>query len=268
MRFTVITPSFNSGRFLETTLRSVIAQRDGTGAFELEHIVVDGGSSDGSLEIIERYRGDLAHVIVEPDNGPAAAINKGLRLAGGDMLAWLNADDCYLPGALARVAEATLRHPDRALYFGRCRIVNEAGAEIRHGITRFKAAFYGCSCRPLIQTINYVSQPAMFFTRRAWLTAGGLREDLTAAFDYEYILRLWRHGGAAAIEAPPLADFRWHSGSISGRAFERQFREEWEAAAADAGRWAPQTLLHALVRHAIVAVYRRMANTGSTRSLV
>ncbi len=258
MRISVVTPSFNSGAFIEAALRSVQMQR-GTGDFDLEHIVVDGCSTDGTPAILEHFRPSLARLVVESDSGPAAAINKGLRLATGDILAWLNADDCYHPGALGRVADAFRRRPSRALCFGRCRIVDEGGREIRRGITRFKEACFPFSCRPLIQTVNYVSQPALFFTRLAWQAAGDLREDLRAAFDYELLLRLWRQGGAMRLGGEPLADFRWHPGSISGQTFERQFREEWEAAAADAGRFAPQTLAHAFVRRGIVASYRYLA---------
>ena len=258
MRLSVITPSFNSGRFIETTLASVLSQRLGRN-HELEYIVVDGGSTDGTRELLEGRRSDFTHLIIEPDSGPASAINKGLRLATGEVLAWLNADDRYHPDALARILTAFERRPNRALCFGRCRIVDEQGEEIRRSITRFKEAFYPCSCRPLIQTINYVSQPALFFTRRAWQQAGDLREDLQAAFDYEFLLRLWRQGGDMHLGGAPLADFRWHPGSISGQRFERQFQEEWEAAAADAGRYAPQTLAHAFVRRAIVASYRHLA---------
>lgn len=264
MRISVVTPSLNSGAFIADTLQSVNMQR-ADGGFELEHIVVDGGSTDNTVAILEQCRPSLARLVVEPDGGPATAINKGMRLATGDILAWLNADDLYQPGALARVAQAFRRWPSRALCFGRCRVIDEQGREIRRGITRFKEACFPFSCLPLIQTLNYVSQPALFFTRRAWLAAGGLREDLRAAFDYELLLRLWRHGGAMRLRGAPLADFRWHPGSISGQTFEWQFREEWEAAAADAGRFAPQTLAHAVVRHGIVASYRCLARRRQAR---
>ena len=257
MKFSIVTPNFNGARFLENALKSVLAQQGGD--VELEYIVVDGDSTDDSPAILERHRTALARLIVERDHGPVDAINKGLRLATGEVLGWLNADDRYHPGALARVAAALSAAPRRALAFGRCRIVDENGAEIRTGITRFKEAFFPMSCRPAIQCINYVSQPAMWFRRTAWKRAGGLRADLHAAWDYEFLLRLWRQGGAVRVPGPPLSDFRWHSGSISGRGFERQFREEWEAARDDAGCCAPQTLVHAGVRWGIVLAYRAMA---------
>lgn len=259
MTVSVITPLFNCAPFLEATLDSVAAQRrnlpDGV---RLEHIVMDGGSTDGSLDIVARHRGEIDKVVSKPDHGPADAINKGLRLASGDLVGWLNADDLYAPDAVARLAETVARKPGRALYFGRCDIIDEHGEEIRKRITRFKNAFFPFSCRPLIQSINYLSQPASFFTREAMSKAGMLRTDLKAAFDYDWTLRLWRHGGAAVIPGSGIASFRWHGGSISGTFFRRQFDEEFNIAADDAGRFAPQTLAHRFVRWGIVAIYSRM----------
>lgn len=252
----IITPNKNGERFLEQTIRSVLIQRDA--GVNLEYIVLDGASTDGSLKIINRYRDLIDSVISEPDQGPAAAINKGLRLAQGDILAWLNADDVYHPAALARILSVMDDTPQAALCFGSCRIIDERDREIRHPITRFKESFFPFSSRFIIQCINYISQPAMFFRRRALEQTGPLREDLIAAFDYDFILRLWRHGGAVRVPGPPLADFRWRPDSISGSGFQTQFREELHAAARDAGPLAPQTLIHHGVRWGIVGIYALM----------
>jgi GT2 family glycosyltransferase len=150
-------------------------------------------------------------------------------------------------------------HPKRALCFGACRIIDEEGREIRRGITRFKEAFFPLSSRFTIQCLNYISQPAMFFRRSALETAGYIREDLVAAWDYDFILRIWRQGGAGHVSGAPLADFRWHPGSISARKFAVQFREEFHAAARDSGWQAPQTWIHGIVRWGIVGAYTLMA---------
>lgn len=255
MKVSVITPNWNGARYLEQTLFSIDQQRqDGV---EVEHIVCDGGSTDGSLAILERHS-DRVRVITGKDKGPADAINKGLSVASGDILAWLNSDDYYEPGALKRVVTIMEAHPQKALCFGRCRIVNEQGDEIRQGITRFKEAFFSFSSRFTIQSINYISQPAMFFCREAFEAAGALRLDLKAAWDYEFVLRLWRQGGGVRVKGEPLANFRWHPGSISGQHFREQFREELEVALADAGRFSVPGWLHRGVRWGIVSIYALM----------
>jgi len=256
VRFSVITPNRNSGVYLEEAIKSVLDQRNSS--VELEYIIVDGNSKDNSREIIERYSADLSRVIIEEDSGPANAINKGLKVAGGDILCWLNADDRYYTGALKRVAETMANHPTKAVCFGHCPIINKNGDEIRIWITRFKELFFPISSHFTIQCLNYISQPAMFFRRSAYEKAGPLREDLKCAWDYDFILRLWRHGGAVQLKNAPLAGFRWHEESIGGRYFKTQFEEELDIAVKDAGRFSFQVLLHFAVRWGIVSSYSLM----------
>lgn len=250
--------NYNGERFLEESLKSVISQRsDGV---DLEFIVMDGGSKDGSMAILERYRAGIDLLVSEKDKGPADAIAKGLRKATGEVVCWLNADDCYYPGALKRVAEVMEVHPGKAVCFGHCPIVDEHGHEIRKGITLFKEMFFPFSGRFTIQCINYISQPATFFRRTAWQKIGqDMRTDFVAAWDYDLWLRLWRHGGAVWLKNPPLAFFRWHERSISGQHFHKQFREEWLVTVADCGRFSLQSLIHLGVRFGIVWSYTLMA---------
>jgi glycosyltransferase involved in cell wall biosynthesis len=257
MRFTVITPSYNCGSYLEETICSVLDQREK--GIQLEYIVVDGCSTDQTPDILNKYRKDINRLIIEPDTGPANAINKGLAAATGDILSWLGADDIYYPGSLKRVKEATGKNPEAQFYFGRCPIINDRGTEIRKGITRFKEFFFPLSSRFTFQCINYLSQPAVFFRQDALHRVGPLREDMVAAWDYEFFLRLWREGKAARISGEPLAAFRWHEQSISGSRFAVQFREEYEAARNDAGRLSLQTFLHFFVRWGIVGIYSAMS---------
>jgi glycosyltransferase involved in cell wall biosynthesis len=256
MKISVVTPSFNSARFLPLAIESVLSQR--SNGIEVEYIVADGGSTDASPAIMARYASAIDRVITGPDTGPANAVNKGLASATGEILGWLNADDEYCPGALKRIAVAMERQPDKAMCFGHCAIINEDGEEIRRPITRFKECFFPLSSRFTLQCINYISQPTVFFRRSALEKAGPLREDLKAAWDYELFLRLWRNGGAVQLNRPPIAHFRWHPTSISGKQFRRQFREEFDVAANDAGRLTPQTMIHWFVRCGIVSVYAWM----------
>ncbi len=255
MTFTVITPNFNGARFLEQALQSVHLQRKH--GIQIEHIVIDALSTDSSMGIVEKYANQIT-LVREKDRGPADAINKGLALASGDIVAWLNADDIYESNAFERVAAVFDQNPDLAFCFGRCRIIDEEGHEIRKGITTCKECLFPFSSRFLFQTVNYISQPAMFFRRTAFEKAGYLREDLKAAWDYEFILRLWRQGRGKVVSGAPLSCFRWHASSISSRHFRLQFKEEYEAALADAGRFAPQTLLHGIARWGIVGIYTIM----------
>lgn len=257
MKVSIITPCFNSARFLEQCITRVLGQRD-TGA-DLEYIVVDGGSTDGSRDIIERYRPQIDQVIIEPDRGPADAINKGMARATGDVLAWLNADDYYLERAVSRAATALKTHPRAAFCFGQCPMVDENDRPVRAKITQFKRQFFRISSRFTFQCINYISQPSLFFRRSAWEAAGPLRLDLKAAWDYEWMLRLHRVGPGTVLRTPPLAVFRRHAESISSQTFELQFDEEYRAARDDAGYWSPQTFLHWWVKWGIILSYRRMA---------
>ena len=258
--FTVVTPTLNSARFLPETMRSVAAQREG-GRVRVEHIVVDGGSTDGTAAIVGSFaHPDTRFVRQTLPGGPAAAIEQGLSEARGEFLSWLNSDDVLEPGAMERAAAVFARRPGAAMCFGRCRIIDASGSEIRRAVTAFKNAWFPLSCHAAIRTLNYVSQPASFFRRGARLRAGALRRDLLAAWDYDWTLRLWRQGGAAVVPGPPLASFRWTPGSISGANYRRQFAEELAVARADAGAFAPSALLHALVARGIVFCYDRMTS--------
>jgi len=129
-RITVITPSFNQSEFLEETIISVLGQ----GYPNLEYIVIDGGSTDGSVDIIRRYENRLAYWVSEPDRGQSHAINKGLARSTGDIVAWLNSDDCYRPGALQAVAEIMCEGGAivRPVVYGDCDVVDEHGSPIGH----------------------------------------------------------------------------------------------------------------------------------------
>lgn len=226
---------------------------------DIELIVIDGKSSDNTHRILNKYANEIDQLVVEADTGPANAINKGLSMASGEILSWLNADDVYKPGTLKRVLKVLKTQGKSSFCFGKCTIIDEESREIRKKITRFKELFFPLNSRFTYQCINYISQPATFFTRQAFTAVGLLREDMLAAWDYEFFLRLWSLGGAQVIKGPAISSFRWHQTSISGQNFQVQFQEELMAAAADAGRFAPQTILHHFVRWGIVTIYSFMS---------
>lgn len=232
----VVTPSFNQGRFLRQAIDSVLEQDYP----RVEYRVIDGGSTDETLEVLRSY-GDRIAWTSEPDDGQADAIRKGFSRSRGEILAWLNADDVYLPGAIAR-AVLELEAPPRAgLVYGRGSILDEAGAEtgLFLGIEPF------CLWR-LIHTLDYVLQPAAFFRRSAYEAAGGLDRDLCFAMDWDLWIRL------AAV-----ADVRFVNGVFAGsREYGdtktasggwRRIRELGRVARRHAGRtWTPGVRLYAL----------------------
>ena len=261
-RVVVITPCFNSAATLPELLDSIDAQAADAerGLFELLHLVLDAGSTDGSRDILATRPRPWRKVILEPDRGPADAINKGFaRAADAEFVAWLNADDAYAPGAIARAVAALRMRPDASFAFGRCPIVDADGREIRRGVTCFKEFFYPYSCRFVLRTLNYVSQPATLFRKSALDAAGPLRTDLTAAWDYDLLLRLLHQGPCVRVSgAAPMARFRWTPGSISGANTRRQFDEELAVALADAGSLSLSGFLHRIVRIGILTIYGRM----------
>jgi glycosyltransferase involved in cell wall biosynthesis len=205
-RISVVTPSFNQGRFIEETIRSVLLQ----GYPNLEYIIIDGESTDESLEIIARYEPWLTYWVSEKDRGQTHAINKGLRRSTSDIFAWLNSDDYYLEGIFQRVARHFRCHPEIDLIHGRCRVVNERGIKVgdRAGsITRYDEILDLWDV--WWNERNFV-QPEVFWTKRIANKIGPFREDLFWVMDYEYWLRILRAGGRVGFIDAELASFRRH----------------------------------------------------------
>ncbi len=223
-KISIVTPSLNQVAFVERAVRSVLDQE---GDFDLEHLVYDGGSTDGTLDVLRRFEGRL-RLVVEPDTGQANAINKGLRAATGDVVGWLNSDDLLYPGALAAVAAAFRARPDAVWLHGGCEIVDEADRPIRRWVTAYKDFRCRRYSRRALLVENFVSQMTVFWRRSAMERIGWLDESMRLSFDYEYWLRLSGLGDPLYLPQR-LAAFRWYTTSKSGSSFERQFREDREA---------------------------------------
>jgi glycosyltransferase involved in cell wall biosynthesis len=203
-RISIITPSFNQASYLEQTIRSVLDQ----GYANLEYIVVDGGSTDGSVEIIRKYEDRLAWWVSEKDRGQSHAINKGLARATGDLIAWINSDDMYVAGAFVAMARAHVEDPEAGILYGRCRVVDEEGRleSVRTGsLSRYDEVID--LWRVWWRGRNYV-QPEVFWTREAMERAGQLREDLNYVMDQEWWARLMRTGSRAHFVDAEIACFR------------------------------------------------------------
>jgi glycosyltransferase involved in cell wall biosynthesis len=256
MRISVVTPSFNQAPFIERTLRSVLDQSHR----DVELIVVDGGSTDGTLEILERYTGRVAWQS-GPDRGQAHAINKGLALATGEIVCWLNSDDTYEPGALGTVAAYFGGRPGCRWAYGRCRIVDEDDREIRTFITRYKNLLLARYSYPKLLAENFISQPAVFWRRELLAEVGPLNEREHFCMDYEYWLRLGSRYPAGVIDAC-LANFRYHRASKSGSVDPRQFADELRIARAFGGEHRLALLLHAVNYYKIVSAYKCLDALG------
>jgi len=221
MKISVITPSLNQGAFIERTIQSVLGQ---VGKFELEFIVMDGGSTDGTLDIVRSYQNGLT-LISEKDHGQSDAINRGFARASGDILAWLNSDDTYVPGALSAVAE-TYRKGEFDWCFGNCRNIDAKDNEIRRGITRYKMFQSRRYSLSRLLSRDFISQPAVFFTKRVFQETGPLDLDLEYTMDYDYWLRLGKRYTPLYINRF-LANFRWHKWSKNDANYRASAREAY-----------------------------------------
>jgi len=225
IRISIVTPSFNQARFIERTIDSVLSQK---GDFDLEYIVLDGGSTDGTIAILKGY-GDRLRWSSGPDGGQVDAINKGLRISTGDVVGWVNSDDTLQPDALGRVAEAFQSHPGVEWVHGRCEIIDPDDRPIMRAVSAYK---HWCAGRHEFEKLlveNYVSQMTTFWRRRVHAEIGYLDPALPLAFDYEFFLRLAKRGPPVYLNER-IANFRYYATSKSGANLARQLNED-EAAA-------------------------------------
>ena len=196
----IVTPSFNQGQFLEETIKSVLAQ-----TYEpIEYMIIDGGSTDSSVEIIQQYGDHLSYWVSEPDRGQSHAINKGLQRSTGDIIGWLNSDDTLLPDAVARVVEAMETTP--MVVHGSVRLIDAASKIIARPKMAKRNQEFG------LRTIvgeGLVNQPGSFWNRAIMERAGYLDENLNYIMDYELWVRMALAGAEfKRLPDPPLATYR------------------------------------------------------------
>lgn len=204
----IITPSYNQSEYLEKTICSVISQ----GYPELEFIIMDGGSDDGSVEIIKKYLDNIDYWVSEPDKGQADAIYRGFERSSGEIIGWLNSDDFLMPEALKKVALFFEENPHVDCVIGGCLLVDEGGSLIR--LNNRPQYYLGLKqdFRKLLFWETGFCQPACFWRRDAFFRVGGFDRDLRFCFDYDMFLRLAKEKPFGVIP-DFLACFRHHGES-------------------------------------------------------
>ena len=258
-KLTIVTPCLNGAATLPQALESVASQ----GYPDLEHVVIDGGSTDGTVEILERAG---VTFVSEPDNGLSDAVNKGLRMATGEAIGWLNADDLYEPGALHRVGCALLTNPQAQWVTGRCRIIDAEGRDIRKGVSAYKNLLLSRYSYGMLVTQNFIACPSTFIRRGALDRVGLLDQRFKYSMDYDLWLRLGRLGDPVVLDGPPLAAFRMAEGSLSMSGFERQFAEHAQNAREHGSDHPLALAANRLTSRSIVAAYRGMRALRNRRA--
>jgi len=199
-KITIVTPSYNQGQFIEKTIESVLSQE---GNFFIEYIIMDGGSTDSSVEVIKKYDrllkeekwpvkclGITYSWKSEKDKGQTDAINKGFAVSTGEVLNWINSDDRLVPGALSSLVEVMKKKPSVGAWVGSCDLVDEKGGKLKtvepRGLTKDKLATWGVE--------GFFFQPSCFFSRKVWEECGPLDNGLHMAFDVDFFLKMADYG--------------------------------------------------------------------------
>ena len=238
----IVTPSFNQAQFLEQTILSVLEQDYP----HIEYLIVDGGSTDGSRELIQRYAPHLTWWVSEPDQGQTDAINKGFSHARGEILAWLNSDDTYQPGAISQAVEYLQSHPEVGMVYGDANLIDASG----NIIGKFPAR--QTDYRRLRRGYVHIPQQASFFQASLWKQVGPLDPSFYFAMDYDLWVRLAR---ISEIHYCPnlWADFRLHGSGKSVVADNRCWPEMLRVHYREGGSWFSWLVIKAKLRPLLYA---------------
>jgi glycosyltransferase involved in cell wall biosynthesis len=208
-KISIVTPSYNQGKFLEETIRSVLLQN----YLNMEYIIMDGGSTDDSVEIIKKYEPWLTYWVSEKDEGQADAIQRGFEKANGEIFAWINSDDYYLPNVFEKIARKYCHYDNNDLFIGGIYHINEKGCFIR------KWAPFMQDFESLLCSGQFFAQLGCFWRSDAFWSVGGINRSLNFAFDYDLFLKLMQKKSPLKINTY-IGAFRDHKNSKTNNIWE------------------------------------------------
>jgi glycosyltransferase involved in cell wall biosynthesis len=221
-KISVITPSYNQAHYINQTIQSVLSQKYPN----LEYIVMDGGSTDGTLKILKKYKKKIK-IYSQKDNGQSDAINKGLKLATGDIFCFINSDDSFLNDSLWKIGYFFRENRQAFWVSGKCKTVNKKNKEVRKIITIYKNILlkYFRNIYVLL-LVNFISQPATFWRKEITDKIGNFDEKLHYSMDYDYWLRIYKKYDLYYFD-DYLASYRVHETSKAVSSPENQFIAEY-----------------------------------------
>ncbi len=243
----IITPSFNQAHYLEATIQSVLGQDYP----RIEYLIVDGGSTDGSVDIIQKYLSKIAWWISERDKGQTDAINKGFARAKGDIFAWLNSDDTYNPGAVSAGVKYLTEHPEVGMVYSDCNYVDEEGRVIG----QFPAA--QTDYQRLRQGYVHIPQQTMFFRAKYWQELGPLDPSFYFAMDYDLWTRIARQAPLKYVQGQTWANFRIHGSGKTTAADDRCWPEMLRVHYRDGGSFFSTIVAKYYLRKLIGPLWKR-----------
>lgn len=219
MKFSIITPSFNQAKYLEQTIKSVVSQK-----VDLEYHIIDGGSTDGSIDIIKKYAKEYPFITwqSQKDKGQTDALNQGLKKCKGDIIAYLNSDDYYFPDSLSKVEKYFSTHPNKLWLVGNCKV---SDPKLRW--TFFLKHIWPIETHPwFLKVFNTINQPSVFLRKELVQKVGIFDENFNYAFDYDYWLRCLAVTNTPGRIKENLSVFRIQSESKGNTSYTKQFSED------------------------------------------
>lgn len=258
MKFSIITPSFNQATFLKKTIQSVVSQK---GNFKIEYIVIDGGSNDKSIDILKNTENRLKNnpkiTFIwksEKDKGQSDAINKGLKIATGDIVSYINSDDTYQSGCFSKILKEFNNNPQKKWLTGYCHIINENNKVIQPLITLYKNLWLNFYNYKTLLVLNYICQPATFWRREIITQNGSFNNKLHYSMDYDYWLKIGKKNKPIVVKNF-IVNFRIHSSSKGQTEFINQFKEDLKTSQ----KYTKNSLLiklHKLHNYFIILIYK------------